>query len=70
MFGPESAVTAAYSECLAATERVSRGAGMLSGAHETIDWRPYDDDITEGAEEIGAALDRFVAAAHAAIGLH
>jgi hypothetical protein len=69
MSGPDSPVTAAFSECLAAMERVSRGATLISGAHEVSEWWTWLDDLMAGAEQIGTALDRFVAAAHAAIGL-
>jgi hypothetical protein len=69
MFGPESQVTAAFAECLAAVERVSRAMHMISGAHEEWDLLPYSEDAKAGAEQTAEALDRFVAAAHAEVGL-
>lgn len=48
MFGPDSAVTVAYGECLATGERVAGATNLISGAHEATDWCPWLDDTAGG----------------------
>jgi hypothetical protein len=69
MFGRDSDVSKTYAECLVQLKRIASGANMMSGAHEVIDVLPYWQDIDHGHDAVNAANERFVAAAHAAIGV-
>jgi hypothetical protein len=71
MFGKESDVTKAFAACLEAFHRMGRGAAMIPHMEqaEGNEGLRYYHDVEQGLEQATAAHERFLEAAHGAVGV-